>query len=98
MEQLASLISQLLRPGGLVFKAAPAPARHKKFDKGPDSRNPLMIQFFEWDSKGHATKSWWRVFEDALPELEELGFTQVWLPRGFCSFFYFSIMPDSPAL
>ncbi|KXN84750.1 Glucan 1,4-alpha-maltohexaosidase [Leucoagaricus sp. SymC.cos] len=49
---------------------------------GPDEHgnyNPLMIQFFTWDSLQENT-SWWKHFESEIPRLVELGFTQVWLP------------------
>ncbi|KAG8832562.1 hypothetical protein FRC17_001125 [Serendipita sp. 399] len=39
-----------------------------------------QIQYFEWDSLGDRRASWWQKFEAALPDLSELGFTQVWLP------------------
>ncbi|KAH0833317.1 glycoside hydrolase family 13 protein [Lanmaoa asiatica] len=39
----------------------------------------MMIQFFTWDAQ-HPDMSWWKHFEDELPRLAELGFTQVWLP------------------
>ena len=37
------------------------------------------IQFFTWDS-AHSEMSWWKHFECEVPELAELGVTQVWLP------------------
>ena len=46
------------------------------------SMNPLhfrQIQFFTWDCK-HPNLSWWKFFETMVPDLESLGFTQVWLP------------------
>ncbi|KAG7451163.1 glycoside hydrolase family 13 protein [Guyanagaster necrorhizus] len=48
---------------------------------GPDDShdNPLMIQFFTWNSR-HPEMSWWQHFESEIPRLSELGFTQVWLP------------------
>ncbi|KAF9052412.1 glycoside hydrolase family 13 protein [Hymenopellis radicata] len=48
---------------------------------GPDHQeaNPLMLQFFTWNSR-HPTLSWWRHFEEEIPRLAALGFTQVWLP------------------
>ncbi|KAG9315333.1 glycoside hydrolase superfamily [Chiua virens] len=48
---------------------------------GPDknSQNPVMVQFFTWDAQ-HPDMSWWKHFENELPRLAELGFTQVWLP------------------
>ncbi|KAF9648737.1 glycoside hydrolase family 13 protein [Thelephora ganbajun] len=50
-------------------------------DLGPtkNTENPVMIQFFTWDCK-HPKLSWWRFFEMTVPDLESLGFTQVWLP------------------
>ncbi|EPQ54105.1 glycoside hydrolase family 13 protein [Gloeophyllum trabeum ATCC 11539] len=44
-----------------------------------DNQNPLMIQFFTWDSK-HTHMSWWEHFQTQVPALQELGVTQVWLP------------------
>ncbi|KAI0322613.1 glycoside hydrolase family 13 protein [Amylostereum chailletii] len=44
-----------------------------------NQNNPLMIQFFTWDS-GHPDLSWWQHFEAEVPRLAELGVTQVWLP------------------
>ena len=48
-----------------------------------DPRTNLLrlrqIQFFTWDCK-HPTLSWWKYFERTVPDLESLGFTQVWLP------------------
>jgi hypothetical protein len=38
-----------------------------------------QIQFFTWDCK-HPELSWWKYFEKTIPDLENLGFTQVWLP------------------
>jgi len=38
-----------------------------------------QIQFFTWDCK-HPELSWWKFFERTVPDLESLGFTQVWLP------------------
>ncbi len=96
----------------MTSRIAPAPATLKRFNKGPDGQNSLMVrqlstcllsftlisftldpilysrglhigkvQFFHWDAKGNAQKSWFRIFEDSLPKLEEIGCTQVWLPR-----------------
>ncbi|KAJ7707693.1 alpha amylase [Mycena rosella] len=39
----------------------------------------LQLQFFTWDAK-HNDMSWWRHFEAEIPNLAEMGFTQVWLP------------------
>jgi hypothetical protein len=41
--------------------------------------NPPKIQFFTWDALQEDT-SWWLHFENQIPRLAELGFTQVWLP------------------
>ncbi|KAL9714038.1 hypothetical protein Ac2012v2_002345 [Leucoagaricus gongylophorus] len=48
---------------------------------GPDDTdlNPLMIQFFTWDTL-QDNISWWKHFENEVPHLVQLGFTQVWLP------------------
>ncbi|EGN99260.1 glycoside hydrolase family 13 protein [Serpula lacrymans var. lacrymans S7.3] len=48
---------------------------------GPDgsAQNPMMLQFFTWESK-HENMSWWKHFEQEIPRLAELGFTQIWLP------------------
>ncbi|KAI0303756.1 glycoside hydrolase family 13 protein [Multifurca ochricompacta] len=48
---------------------------------GPDknSGNALMVQFFTWDSV-HPDMSWWMHFQREVPQLAELGVTQVWLP------------------
>ncbi|KAF8520501.1 glycoside hydrolase family 13 protein [Gautieria morchelliformis] len=45
-----------------------------------DGQNPLMIQFFEWDSRGTEERSWWQRFELEVPRLADMGFTQAWLP------------------
>lgn len=58
--------------------------RHGEF---PQRREPRrvkhlllgQIQFFTWDCK-HPQLSWWNFFEKQVPDLESLGFTQVWLP------------------
>ncbi|KAF8508526.1 glycoside hydrolase family 13 protein [Hysterangium stoloniferum] len=60
---------------------SPAPSL-PKMDLGVrgDGKNPLMIQFFEWDSRGTEDRSWWQRFELETPRLTEMGFTQAWLP------------------
>ncbi|KAH8099936.1 alpha amylase [Cristinia sonorae] len=45
-------------------------------DKG---QNTLMIQFYTWEAE-HPHMSWWKHFESEIPDLAELGITQVWLP------------------
>ncbi|KAH8118061.1 alpha amylase [Phellopilus nigrolimitatus] len=42
--------------------------------------NPLMMQFYTWESKGDDTTSWWKHFEQEIPRLKELGVSHVWLP------------------
>ncbi|PFH52986.1 glycoside hydrolase family 13 protein [Amanita thiersii Skay4041] len=48
---------------------------------GPEdnSDNPLMLQFFTWDTL-HPDMSWWQHFEREVPRLAKMGFTQAWLP------------------
>ncbi|KAJ7494749.1 glycoside hydrolase family 13 protein [Mycena galericulata] len=48
---------------------------------GPEgnSDNPLMLQFFTWDTK-HDEMSWWKHLELEIPKLAAMGFTQLWLP------------------
>ncbi|KAI5122309.1 hypothetical protein M0805_002385 [Coniferiporia weirii] len=48
----------------------------------PDDReeNPLMIQFYTWESRGDGKMSWWKHFEQEIPYLKKLGVTHVWLP------------------
>ncbi|KIY43820.1 alpha amylase [Fistulina hepatica ATCC 64428] len=41
--------------------------------------NPLMMQFFTWDAL-HDDMSWWEHFEEEIPTLASMGFTQIWLP------------------
>lgn len=38
-----------------------------------------QIQFFTWDTL-QDNISWWKHFENEVPHLVQLGFTQVWLP------------------
>ncbi|KAJ7158745.1 glycoside hydrolase family 13 protein [Mycena filopes] len=61
---------------------APPPAL-PRMRLGPEGNldNPLMLQFFTWDSDTtHKDMSWWKHFECEIPRLAELGFTQIWLP------------------
>ncbi|KAJ8506879.1 hypothetical protein ONZ45_g10656 [Pleurotus djamor] len=44
-----------------------------------ESNNYLMLQFFTWDSESEG-QSWWKHFEEEIPELARMGVTQVWLP------------------
>ncbi|KAI0280777.1 glycoside hydrolase family 13 protein [Russula aff. rugulosa BPL654] len=57
------------------------PGALTRMSLGPDnySGNALMIQFFTWNS-AHPDMSWWKHFESEVPQLAELGVTQVWLP------------------
>ncbi|KAJ3714259.1 glycoside hydrolase family 13 protein [Lentinula raphanica] len=63
----------------LLFSSPPAPLSYMKLGPDGSQDNPLMIQFFTWDAES-TTTSWWKHFEDEIPTLAELGFTQVWLP------------------
>ncbi|PIL35604.1 hypothetical protein GSI_02332 [Ganoderma sinense ZZ0214-1] len=50
--------------------------------KGPardGNENELMIQFFTWEAE-HPHMSWWKHFETEVPNLAEMGISQVWLP------------------
>ncbi|KAJ3547539.1 hypothetical protein NM688_g5396 [Phlebia brevispora] len=38
-----------------------------------------IIQFFTWNAR-NPEMSWWQFFESEVPNLAEMGFTQVWLP------------------
>ncbi|KAA1467518.1 glycoside hydrolase family 13 protein [Dentipellis sp. KUC8613] len=53
-------------------------------DLGPkaNTENPVMLQFFTWES-AHPDMSWWKHLETEIPALAELGITQVWLPPAF---------------
>ncbi|KAH8826661.1 glycoside hydrolase family 13 protein [Flagelloscypha sp. PMI_526] len=65
-------ITDLFRP--------PVPALSRMRLAPPGSKTePLMLQFFTWDAL-HPTLSWWAFFEEKVPRIAELGFTQVWLP------------------
>ncbi|KAK2460347.1 hypothetical protein APHAL10511_007736 [Amanita phalloides] len=48
---------------------------------GPEDNlnNPLMLQFFTWDTL-HKELSWWKHLESETARLSEMGFTQVWIP------------------
>ncbi|KAF5391545.1 hypothetical protein D9757_002344 [Collybiopsis confluens] len=63
----------------LFSRPAPAPLSYMKLGPEGSTENPLMIQFFTWDSKANGM-SWWKHFEEEIPRLREMGFTQVWLP------------------
>ncbi|KAL5485987.1 hypothetical protein ACEPAI_7031 [Sanghuangporus weigelae] len=61
----------------------------------PDNQeqNPLMIQFYTWESRGSERTSWWKYFEQEVPRLKDLGVTHVWLPpmaksatRKYCGY------------
>ncbi|KAJ7773292.1 glycoside hydrolase family 13 protein [Mycena metata] len=58
----------------------PGPAL-RRMRLGPEGNpnNPLMLQFFTWDTT-HKDMSWWKHLECEIPRLAELGFTQIWLP------------------
>ncbi|CCM01404.1 uncharacterized protein FIBRA_03455 [Fibroporia radiculosa] len=62
------------------IKGYPPPALAGMRLQSPDAQdNALMMQFFTWESR-HPTMSWWRHFEEEVPQLAELGVTQIWLP------------------
>ncbi|KAJ7364056.1 glycoside hydrolase family 13 protein [Mycena albidolilacea] len=66
--------------GWLSASLAPRPAL-PRMRLGPEDNpdNPLMLQFFTWDTL-HSELSWWKHLEHEIPKLAEMGFTQVWLP------------------
>ncbi|KAH6913114.1 alpha amylase [Coprinopsis sp. MPI-PUGE-AT-0042] len=55
------------------------PLEYMSLRQDGDFTNPLMIQFFTWDTL-HDTLSWWKHLEQEIPRLAEQGFTQIWLP------------------
>ncbi|KZT20149.1 glycoside hydrolase family 13 protein [Neolentinus lepideus HHB14362 ss-1] len=58
----------------------PAPALPQmSLGPGSEGSNPLMVQFFTWDSE-YPDMTWWQHFQAEVPKLQELGVTQVWLP------------------
>ncbi|KAJ7035075.1 glycoside hydrolase family 13 protein [Mycena alexandri] len=59
----------------------PPPPALRRMRLGPEGNpnNPLMLQFFTWDTT-HKDMSWWKHLECEIPRLAELGFTQIWLP------------------
>ncbi|KAI0078840.1 glycoside hydrolase family 13 protein [Panus rudis PR-1116 ss-1] len=63
------------------FTPYPTPALRtmRKGPNGDSDENPLMMQFFTWDSR-HPDMSWWQHFHAEVGPLSELGVTQVWLP------------------
>ncbi|KAH7921040.1 glycoside hydrolase family 13 protein, partial [Leucogyrophana mollusca] len=63
----------------LVWKEYPPALSGMQLGAEGSSQNPLMIQFFTWDSR-HRHMSWWEHFENEVPNLVDMGFTQVWLP------------------
>ncbi|KAF8320274.1 glycoside hydrolase family 13 protein [Clavulina sp. PMI_390] len=68
---LAEWVKALFRPSNSL----------DQMDLGaPDGENPLMFQFFQWDTKGTDQESWWQIFAKEVPRLAELGVSQVWLP------------------
>ncbi|KAG2017735.1 alpha amylase [Coprinopsis cinerea AmutBmut pab1-1] len=70
----------LHRFGSASKKANTALARmNLRPNEGDNATNPLMIQFFTWDTL-HESMSWWQHLEQEIPRLAEQGFTQIWLP------------------
>ncbi|KAF7374878.1 Glycoside hydrolase family 13 protein [Mycena sanguinolenta] len=49
---------------------------------GPEGNpdNPLMLQFFTWDTLNPSGMSLWKHLECEIPHLAAMGFTQVWIP------------------
>ncbi|CAA7267009.1 unnamed protein product [Cyclocybe aegerita] len=62
-----------------TFKPPPSPLLYMRVGPVGKDDNPLMLQFFTWDTL-HDNMSWWKHFETEIPRLASLGFTQVWLP------------------
>ncbi|KIP05839.1 glycoside hydrolase family 13 protein [Phlebiopsis gigantea 11061_1 CR5-6] len=73
-------IFEFLREWIQDLQPYPSPAL-ANMRRGPEesSDNPLMLQFFTWESR-HPEMSWWKHFETEVPTLADLGVTQVWLP------------------
>lgn len=66
---------------GRVATRRPPPDSLRSMNLGPPDTNPLMLQFFEWNSIGpEPGVSWWSYFGRELENIAELGVTQVWLP------------------
>ncbi|KAJ3507016.1 hypothetical protein NLJ89_g6539 [Agrocybe chaxingu] len=63
----------------VAFKPPPSPLLYMRVGPVRKDANPLMLQFFTWDTL-HDNMSWWKHFETEVPRLASLGFTQVWLP------------------
>ncbi|KAJ6619757.1 alpha amylase [Mycena sp. CBHHK59/15] len=62
-----------------VFRSSPPALPRMRLGPEGSHDNPLMLQFFTWESK-HKEISWWKHLETEIPKLAEMGFTQVWLP------------------
>ncbi|KAF9066613.1 glycoside hydrolase family 13 protein [Rhodocollybia butyracea] len=62
-----------------LFFSRPAPLSYMKLGPDGSKDNPLMIQFFTWESLSTGV-SWWKHLENEIPTLAELGITQIWLP------------------
>ncbi|KAJ7756441.1 glycoside hydrolase family 13 protein [Mycena maculata] len=60
-----------------LYSAPALPRMRLGPEDNPD--NPLMLQFFTWDTT-HDEMSWWKHLEVEIPKLAEMGFTQLWLP------------------
>ncbi|TFK28131.1 alpha amylase [Coprinopsis marcescibilis] len=56
-----------------------APLERMRIRPDGSKTNPLMIQFFTWDSLNERV-SWWKHLEEEIPNLVEQGYTQIWLP------------------
>ncbi|KAE9400227.1 glycoside hydrolase family 13 protein [Gymnopus androsaceus JB14] len=62
-----------------LFSSSQAPLDYMKLGPDGSKDNPLMVQFFTWDTRAEGI-SWWQHLENEIPTLAEMGFTQVWLP------------------
>ncbi|CAL1716239.1 unnamed protein product [Somion occarium] len=72
-------VLEWLRTTVLPYRSPALKNMRRGPNMSPTGPNPLMLQFFTWDSK-HPNMSWWKHFENETGSLSELGFTQVWLP------------------
>ncbi|KAJ6513236.1 alpha amylase [Mycena sanguinolenta] len=60
-----------------LFSSPALPRMRLGPEGNPD--NPLMIQFFTWDTL-KTEQSWWNHLASEIPQLAAMGFTQVWIP------------------
>ncbi|KAF8626998.1 hypothetical protein AX15_004582 [Amanita polypyramis BW_CC] len=62
-----------------MFQTSPAALPHMRLGPEGNTDNPLMLQFFTWDTL-HKELSWWKHVEAEMTRLAKMGFTQVWIP------------------